>query len=44
MASMMSLLRRIQGSQELGEREKAARATADLLLFGLMMPEGRAYA
>jgi len=39
MASMMPLLRRTQGSEEPGEREKAARATADLLLFGLMMPE-----
>ena len=44
MASMMPLLRRTKGSEEPGEREKAARATADILLFGLMVPEGRAYA
>jgi AcrR family transcriptional regulator len=44
MASMMPLLRCTRGSEELGEREQAARATADLLLFGLMMPEGGAHA
>jgi hypothetical protein len=44
MASMMPLLRRTQGSEEPGEREKAARVTADLLLFGLMMPEGGTHA
>jgi AcrR family transcriptional regulator len=44
MASMMPLLRCTQGSEALGEREKAVHATADLLLFGLMMPEGGAHA
>jgi AcrR family transcriptional regulator len=44
MASMMPLLRRTQGSEEPGEREKAARATADLLLFGLIMSERGAHA
>jgi len=44
MASMMPLLRCTRSSEEPGEREQAARATADLLLFGLMMPEGRAHA
>jgi AcrR family transcriptional regulator len=44
MASMMPLLRRTQGSEKPGERELAARATADLLLFGLMMPEKGAHA
>jgi len=44
MASMMPLLRRTQSSEEPGEREKAARATADLLLFGLVLPEKGAHA
>ena len=44
MASMMPLLRCTQGSEEPGEREQAARATADLLLFGLMMSERGAHA
>jgi hypothetical protein len=44
MASMMPFLRRTQGSEELGEREQAARATTDLLLFGLMMSERGAHA
>lgn len=44
MASMMPLLRCTRSSEEPGEREQAARATADLLLFGLMKPEGGAHA
>jgi AcrR family transcriptional regulator len=44
MASMMPLLRHTRGSEEPGEREQAARATADLLLFGLMKPEGTPHA
>jgi hypothetical protein len=44
MASMMPLLRSTRGSEEPEEREKAARATADLLLFGLVMPEKRTHA
>ncbi|RIE16342.1 TetR/AcrR family transcriptional regulator [Candidatus Cryosericum septentrionale] len=44
MASMMPLLRLTRGSEEPAEREQAARATADLLLFGLMMPEGGSHA
>ncbi|MCX6084603.1 MAG: TetR/AcrR family transcriptional regulator [Caldiserica bacterium] len=44
MASMMLLLRHTRGSEEPGEREQAARATADLLLFGLMKPEGTPHA
>jgi AcrR family transcriptional regulator len=44
MASMMPLLRSTRGSEESEEREKAARATADLLLFGLVMPEKRTHA
>jgi len=44
MASMMPLLRCTRSSEEPGEREQAARATADLLLFGLMMSEKGAHA
>jgi AcrR family transcriptional regulator len=44
MASMMPLLRCTRGSEEPGERERAACATADLLLYGLMQPEGTPYA
>jgi hypothetical protein len=44
MTSMMPLLRCTRSSEEPGEWEQAARATADLLLFGLMMSEGGAHA
>jgi len=44
MTSMMPLLRCTRSSEEPGEREQAARATADLLLFGLMMSERGAHA
>lgn len=44
MTSMMPLLRCTRSSEEPGEREQAGRATADLLLFGLMMPGGGGHA
>jgi hypothetical protein len=40
MASMMSLLCSTGSSEGRGVRERAARVTADLLLYGLMKPEG----
>lgn len=40
MASMMSLLCTTGSSEGRGVRERAARVTADLLLYGLMKPEG----
>ena len=40
MASMMPLLRHTGSSEDPGVRERAAHVTADLLLYGLMKPNG----
>ncbi|MFA4932284.1 MAG: TetR/AcrR family transcriptional regulator [Caldisericia bacterium] len=40
MAFMMPLLRHTGSSEDPGVRERAARVTADLLLYGLMKPKG----